>query len=149
MKINLSRILLVEDNDNDLELTMDALKSNNLANAVDIARDGVEALDYIYCRNKWEKRENVHPAVILLDLKLPRVNGLEVLKNIRENPETRMIPVVILTSSREEQDIVNSYKLGTNAYVVKPIVFSDFLEAVGLLGTFWGVINEPPMVQYP
>jgi len=144
MNIRLNRILLVEDNEDDLELTIDALKANNLANAVDITRDGVEALDYIFCRNKWSGRAFGNPAVILLDLKLPKISGLEVLRTIRENDQTRMIPVVILTSSREEQDIIDGYRLGTNAYVVKPVVFSEFIEAVRLLGAFWGIINEPP-----
>jgi DNA-binding response OmpR family regulator len=144
MDIKLNRILLVEDNEDDLELTMDALKTNNLVNAVDVARNGAEALDYIFCREKWSGRDCINPAVILLDLKLPKISGLEVLKKIRENDNTKMIPVVILTSSREEQDIIEGYRLGTNAYVVKPVVFNEFIEAVRLLGAFWGIINEPP-----
>ncbi len=144
MNIKLNRILLVEDNEDDLELTIDALKANNLANAFDIARDGADALDYIFCREKWSERDCINPAVILLDLKLPKISGLEVLKKIRETNETKMIPVVILTSSREEQDIIEGYSLGTNAYVVKPVVFNEFIEAVRLLGAFWGIINEPP-----
>lgn len=144
MNIQLNRILLVEDNEDDLELTLDALKANNLANELEIARDGAEALDYLFCMNKWSDRTNGNPAVILLDLKLPKVSGLEVLKKIRENNETKMIPVVILTSSSEEQDIIEGYRLGTNAYVVKPVVFNEFIEAVKLLGAFWGIINKPP-----
>jgi DNA-binding response OmpR family regulator len=144
MDIKLNRILLVEDNEDDLELTMDALNANNLANAVDVARDGAEALDYIFCREKWSGRDCINPAVILLDLKLPKISGLEVLKKIRENDKTKMVPVVILTSSREEKDIIEGYRLGTNAYVVKPVVFNEFIEAVRLLGAFWGIINEPP-----
>jgi DNA-binding response OmpR family regulator len=147
MNIKLNRILLVEDNEDDLELTIDALNANNLANAVEIARDGIEALDYIFCRDKWSERDRVNPAVILLDLKLPKISGLEVLKKIRENDQTRMIPVVILTSSREEQDIIEGYRLGTNAYVVKPVVFNEFIEAIKLLGAFWGIINEVPANQ--
>jgi CheY-like chemotaxis protein len=144
MNIQLNRILLVEDNEDDLELTIDALKANNLVNELEIARDGAEALDYVFCMNKWSTRSRNNPAVILLDLKLPKISGLEVLKKIRENEETKMIPVVILTSSSEEQDIIESYRLGTNAYVVKPVVFNEFIEAVKLLGAFWGIINKPP-----
>lgn len=145
MKVKLNRILVVEDNEDDLELTLDALKAHNLMNDVVIARDGVEALDYVFSKGKWVTRENGNPAVILLDLKLPRVNGLEVLKQIREAEATKLIPVVILTSSREEQDIIDGYRLGTNAYVVKPVVFERFMEAIKLLGAFWGLINEPPI----
>jgi|WetSurMetagenome_2_1015567.scaffolds.fasta_scaffold131107_2 DNA-binding response OmpR family regulator len=144
MKIQLNRILLVEDNEDDLELTLDALRANNFANEVDVARDGAEALDFLFCREKWSERDSINPVVILLDLKLPKISGLEVLKKIRETDETKMIPVVILTSSREEQDIIEGYRLGTNAYVVKPVVFNEFIEAVRLLGAFWGIINEPP-----
>lgn len=144
MKIQLNRILLVEDNENDLELTVDALKKNNLANELDVARDGAEALDYLFCNGNWKTRKNGNPAVILLDLKLPKVSGLEVLKKIRETNQTKMIPVVILTSSNEEQDIIEGYRLGTNAYVVKPVVFNDFIEAVKLVGAFWGIINKSP-----
>lgn len=144
MKILLNRILLVEDNENDLELTIDALKEHNLANELDVARDGAEALDYLFCNGNWKTRKSGNPAVILLDLKLPKVSGLEVLKKIRETDETKMIPVVILTSSSEEQDIIEGYRLGTNAYVVKPVVFNEFLEAVKLVGAFWGIINKPP-----
>ncbi|MBK7626069.1 MAG: response regulator [Bacteroidales bacterium] len=145
MKIQLNRILLVEDNENDLELTIDAIKKNNLANELDIARDGSEALDYLFYKGKWKSRESGNPAVILLDLKLPKVSGMEVLKKIRETDQTKMIPVVILTSSNEEKDIIEGYRLGTNAYVVKPVVFNEFIEAVKLVGAFWGIINKPPL----
>jgi DNA-binding response OmpR family regulator len=147
MNIQLSRILIVEDNEDDLELTIDALKANNLVNIIEIARDGEEALDYLFYKNKWSTRANGNPAVILLDLKLPKVSGLEVLKKIREKEETKMIPVVILTSSSEEQDIIEGYRLGTNAYVVKPVVFNEFIDAIKLLGAFWGIVNKPPSQQ--
>ena len=143
MNVKLNHILVVEDNENDLELTLDALKDNNLKNVVDVARDGQDALDYVFKKNKWENRENGNPVVILLDLKLPKITGLEFLKIIRGNENTKYIPVVILTSSKEEQDIIEGYKLGTNAYVVKPVEFERFMEAVKLLGAFWGIINEP------
>lgn len=144
MNVKLNHILVVEDNENDLELTLDALNSRNLANDIAVARDGAEALDYIFCRGKWGDRGSGNPAVILLDLKLPKISGLEVLKQLRENEETKLIPVVILTSSNEEKDIIEGYRLGTNAYVVKPVVFGDFMNAVELLGTFWALINEAP-----
>lgn len=143
MKVKLNRILVVEDSEEDLELTLDALKEKNLVNEVDVARDGAEALDYMFKRGKWESRSDDNPAVILLDLKLPKVSGLEFLKIIRENEGTKYVPVVILTSSREESDIIRGYKLGTNAYVVKPVEFESFMEAVKILGSFWGLINEP------
>lgn len=142
--INLHRILIVEDNEDDLELTMDALAENMLIHDFDIVRDGADAIDYIFKKGKWKDRETENPALILLDLKLPKVSGLEVLKAIRENEPTRLIPVVILTSSSEEQDIISGYKLGTNAYVVKPVIFEDFMEAVRKLGAFWGIINVQP-----
>lgn len=148
MKVKLNRILVVEDNDNDLELTLDALKTNNLKNVIDVTRDGQDALDYIFKKSKWENRENGNPAVILLDLKLPKITGLEFLKIIRANENTKYIPVVILTSSKEERDIIEGYKLGTNAYVVKPVEFERFMEAVKLLGAFWGIINEPMVNNY-
>jgi DNA-binding response OmpR family regulator len=140
----LKKILLVEDNPNDVELTMEALSENNIANAVDIARDGEEALDYLNCQGSFSSRPEGNPGVILLDLKLPKINGLEVLKSIRENEKLKMIPVVILTSSREERDLVEGYRLGTNAYVVKPVDFKEFVTAIKNLGLFWAIINEPP-----
>ena len=144
MKVYLNRILIAEDNENDLELTLDALRIHNLANNIDVARDGAEALDYLFYRGKFTDRKKGNPVVVLLDLKLPKVNGLEVLKQIRANEKTKSTPVVILTSSREEKDIIEGYKLGINAYVVKPVEFEKFMKAVETLGTFWALINEPP-----
>jgi CheY-like chemotaxis protein len=140
----LKRILLVEDDPKDVELTITGLGEYNLANEVVVARDGEEALDYLYRRGVHETRENGNPAVMLLDLKLPKVNGFEVLQQIRADEKLKMIPVVVLTSSREERDLVESYKLGVNAYVVKPVDFHQFVNAVKELGAFWAVINEPP-----
>jgi len=140
----LGRILLVEDDPKDVELTLTALEEYNLANEVVVTHDGEEALDYLYCRGKFKTRSNDNPAVLLLDLKLPKVAGLEVLQQIRSDDKLRMIPVVVLTSSREERDMVASYKLGVNAYVVKPVDFHEFVNAVRELGVFWAVINEPP-----
>jgi CheY-like chemotaxis protein len=137
-------ILLVEDNPHDLELTLIALSRSQLANEVVIARDGAEALDYLKRRNAFADRPAGHPSVILLDLKLPKVDGLEVLKEIRNDPALRAQPVVMLTSSREEQDLLRSYELGVNAYVVKPVDFTDFVRAIADLGIFWAVLNEPP-----
>jgi CheY-like chemotaxis protein len=140
----LTRILIVEDDPNDLELTLTALGEYNLANEVVVTRDGQEALDYLYCRGKFHSRPNDNPAVVLLDLKLPRVDGLEVLQQIKADERLRMIPVVVLTSSHEEKDMVRSYKLGVNAYVVKPVDFHEFINAVRELGVFWALINQPP-----
>jgi len=141
---SLGRILLVEDDPKDVELTLTALEEYNLANEVVVARDGEEALDYIYCRGNFETRSSENPAVLLLDLKLPKVDGLEVLKQLKTDQKYSMIPVVVLTSSHEEKDMVASYKLGVNAYVVKPVDFHEFVNAIKELGAFWGVINEPP-----
>ena len=143
MNVMLKRILLVEDNPNDVELTLEALGEYNLANEVEVARDGEEALDYLYSRGKFAERTGNNPAVILLDLKLPKIDGLEVLRRIRADDGLKLIPVVILTSSREERDMVEGYRLGANAYVVKPIDFHEFLNAVKELGIFWAIINEP------
>lgn len=140
----LKPILLVEDNPRDLELTMVALERTQLANEVIAVRDGAEALDYLACRGSYASRGSGHPAVILLDIKLPKVDGLEVLRTIRADSSMRSIPVVMLTSSREEQDVVRSYSLGVNAFVVKPVEFTAFLQAIADLGVFWGVLNEPP-----
>jgi CheY-like chemotaxis protein len=140
----LGRILMVEDDPKDIELTLTALEEYNLANEVVVARDGEEALDYLYCRGNFATRSNENPAVMLLDLKLPKVHGLEVLKQIKLDETLKMIPVVVLTSSREEIDMVASYKLGVNAYVVKPVDFHEFVNAIKELGIFWAVINEPP-----
>ena len=145
MMIDLKRILLVEDNPNDVELTLAALGEHNLANAVEVVRDGEEALNYLHRRGPFASRHNGNPAVILLDLKLPRVNGHEVLQAIRADEGLRLIPVVVLTSSREERDLVESYRLGVNAYVVKPVDFHEFMEAVKGLGVFWALLNEPPL----
>lgn len=140
----LKPILLVEDNPNDLELTLVALERSQLANEVIVLRDGAEALDYLLRRNHHQDRVVGNPAVMLLDLKLPKVDGLEVLKVIRETEELRSIPVVMLTSSREEPDLNRAYSLGVNAYVVKPVEFKEFVSAISDLGVFWAVLNEPP-----
>jgi CheY-like chemotaxis protein len=145
--LKLKRILLVEDNANDAELTMEALAEHKLANEVDLVRDGVEALDYLYRRGNFAGREDGNLAVILLDLKLPKVDGLEVLRQIKADETLKLIPVVVLTSSREEKDVIESYRLGVNAYVVKPVDFSEFINAVKELGFFWAIINEPPPVS--
>lgn len=140
----LKPILLVEDNPHDLELTLIALAKSQLANEVVVVRDGAEALDYLHRRGEFAQRAVGNPAVILLDLKLPKVDGLEVLKEIRETESLKSVPVVMLTSSKEEQDVLRSYSLGVNAYVVKPVDFSEFLRAIADLGVFWAVLNEPP-----
>jgi CheY-like chemotaxis protein len=141
---DLKPILLVEDSVNDIELTLAALEENHLANEVVVVRDGAEALDYLYRRGVFRLRADGNPAVVLLDLKLPKVDGLEVLKTIKEDPDMKCVPVVMLTSSREEQDLARSYHLGVNAYVVKPVDFTDFLKSIRELGLFWAVVNEPP-----
>ena len=138
------RILMVEDDPQDVELTLTALGEYNLANEVVVTGDGEEALDYLHCRGKFQGCTGENPAVLLLDLKLPKVDGLEVLQQIKADEKLRMIPVVVLTSSREERDMVASYKLGVNAYVVKPVDFHEFVNAIKELGVFWAVINEPP-----
>jgi CheY-like chemotaxis protein len=140
----IGRILLVEDDSKDVELTMTALEEYNLGNEVVVVSDGEEALDYLNFRGKFQKRKGENPAVLLLDLKLPKVDGLEVLENIKSDEKLKMIPVVVLTSSREERDMVASYKLGVNAYVVKPVDFHEFVNAIKELGVFWAIINEPP-----
>jgi CheY-like chemotaxis protein len=140
----LGRILLVEDDPKDVELTLTALEEYNLANEVIVARDGEEALQYLFSRGKFKTRSNDNPSVLLLDLKLPKVDGLEVLKQIKSEEKLRMVPVVVLTSSKEEKDMVASYRLGVNAYVVKPVDFHEFVNAIKELGIFWAVINEPP-----
>jgi CheY-like chemotaxis protein len=140
----LGSILIVEDDPRDVELTLTALEEYNLANAVVVTRDGQEALDYLHRRGKFNARSDGNPAVMLLDLKLPKVDGLEVLKEVRSDEHLKMIPVVVLTSSHEEKDMMRSYQLGVNAYVVKPVDFHEFVNAVKELGVFWAVINEPP-----
>lgn len=144
MMTHIRNILLVEDNPNDAELTMEALAENNLANKVVWVHDGEEALDYLFQRGVYAGRQNNNPVVILLDLKLPKVDGLQVLKEIKADESLRAIPVVILTSSREERDLIEGYRLGVNAYVVKPVEFRAFMDAVRELGAFWALINEPP-----
>ena len=140
----LKRILLAEDNEHDVELTLNALSEYRLANEVVVTRDGAETLDYLYRQGAFRMREEGNPVVVLLDLKMPKVDGLEVLRQIKQDDALRQIPVVMLTSSREENDLVESYRLGVNAYVVKPVEFSRFVQAVRELGVFWAVINEAP-----
>jgi CheY-like chemotaxis protein len=140
----LRRILLAEDDPRDVELTLMALGEHKLANEVDVVRDGQETLDYLYRREQFKDRAAGNPAVVLLDLKMPKVDGLEVLRVIRGDEQLKMIPVVMLTSSREERDIVESYKLGVNAYVVKPVDFHQFVDAIKQIGAFWALVNEPP-----
>jgi CheY-like chemotaxis protein len=140
----LRNILLADDNAQDVELTLAALKSSRLANDVVVVHDGAEALDYLYRRGALADRPADLPGLILLDLKMPKVDGLEVLKQIKGDPALKTIPVVVLTSSREEQDLIRTYDLGVNAYVVKPVSFEDFMKAVQALGQFWAVVNEVP-----
>jgi two-component system response regulator len=141
---SLPRILLVEDSSKDAELTLVALDEYHLANEVLHLRNGVQALDFLYRRGEFAGRSNGQPAVVLLDLKMPKMDGLEVLRQMKSDPELKRIPVVIMTSSREGQDLVTSYELGANAYVVKPVKFQEFVEAVKQVGAFWAVLNEPP-----
>jgi len=141
---SLKRILLVEDSIRDAELILDALEGNKLANEIVHVRDGAEALDYLYRRGPFANRSDDHPALLLLDLKLPKVDGLEVLRQIKGDPALKMIPVVMMTSSRQEQDLIRSYELGVNAYVVKPLKFQDFVDAVKQVSAFWAVLNEVP-----
>ncbi|MCI0330901.1 MAG: response regulator [candidate division Zixibacteria bacterium] len=141
-------ILLVEDNPDDVELTMRALKKNNIQNEVVVARDGAEALEYLFGEGKYTGRNtSVMPQIVLLDLKLPKVNGLEVLQRLRADSRTRLLPIVILTSSKEEQDLISGYSLGANSYIRKPVDFNQFSEAVRQLGLYWLLLNEPPPVQ--
>jgi len=140
----LGRILFAEDNENDIELTLSALEENKLINKVDVVRDGEEALDYLYYRGQYANRPKGNPIVVLLDLKMPKVDGLEVLRVIKQDDKLRIIPVVVLTSSRMESDLVKSYDLGVNAYVVKPVRFDEFVKAVKELGAFWAILNEAP-----
>ncbi len=138
------RILLAEDDENDADLTLTVLREHNLANGVDWVHDGEETLDFLFRRGPYAERPPGNPIVVLLDIKMPRVDGLEVLRQIRADPGLSTIPVVILTSSREEHDLFRSYRLGVNAYVVKPVGFEDFSNAVEQLGVFWALVNEPP-----
>jgi CheY-like chemotaxis protein len=141
---DLRHMLLAEDSANDVELTLAALKTNRVLNEIVITRDGAGTLDYLWRRNAYADRGAGNPGLMLLDLKMPKVDGLEVLRQVKGSPQLRTIPIVVLTSSREEQDVVRSYDLGVNAYVVKPVDIHDFVEAVRLLGGFWAVVNEPP-----
>jgi CheY-like chemotaxis protein len=145
----LKRILLVEDDPKDIELTLAALSEHNLANEVVVARDGVEALDYLYCRESFAQRPAGNPVVILLDLKMPRLDGVQVLQQLNADEQLRLIPVVILTSSRESMDLQACYQLGVNAYVVKPVRFVEFVQAVKEIGIFWALINQPPPNHLP
>jgi len=145
----LKRILLAEDNENDLELTLTALAENNLANEVVVVRDGAEAWDFLCHDGAYAGRNGGNPAVVLLDLKMPKVDGLELLRRMRGDARFQSVPVVVLTSSREESDIVQSYRLGVNAFVVKPVAFDEFIGAVKNLGLFWAVLNEPPPDRLP
>jgi DNA-binding response OmpR family regulator len=138
------KILLVEDDPMDVELSLTALSEYNIANCIDVVRDGAEALDYLFRRGNFKAREEQNPVVVILDLKLPKVSGLEVLRELKADPKLKVIPVVILTSSREEKDLIASYNLGVNAYVVKPVEFHKFIDAVKELGLFWMVMNEVP-----
>jgi CheY-like chemotaxis protein len=141
---DLRPILLVEDSPQDLELTLAALGKCQLANEIVVTRDGAQALDYLYCKGEYAGREPGAPAVVLLDLKLPKLDGLEVLERVKSDEHLRQVPVVMLTSSREEKDLVRSYQLGVNAFVVKPVDFREFFEAIQDLGVFWAILNEPP-----
>ncbi|MHC1728851.1 MAG: response regulator [Syntrophobacteraceae bacterium] len=140
----LKRILLVEDDPKDIELTLHALDDHNLANEIVVARDGVEALDFLYRRGAFAERPEGNPIVVLLDLKMPRLDGIEVLRQLKSDEQMRLIPIVILTSSRESRDLEECYRLGVNAYVVKPVLFTEFFEAARKIGVFWALINEPP-----
>jgi CheY-like chemotaxis protein len=141
-------ILLVEDNKDDLELTLHALRKERLANRIQIARDGEEALDFLFCRNGFAERSfEQPPRLVLLDLKLPKVDGMEVLRHLKAEPRTRTIPVVILTSSKEERDLINSYNLGVNSYIQKPVDFDQFRETVKRVGMYWLLVNQPPVAE--
>lgn len=140
----LERILLAEDDQRDIELTLAALESINLANKVDVVNNGEEALDYLFKRGDYKNRSNGNPAVVLLDLKMPKVDGLEVLAQIKENKELKNIPVVILTSSKMESDLLTSYNLGANAFIIKPVQFEEFIKAIKEVGSFWAILNETP-----
>lgn len=146
MTQNIIEILLVEDNPRDVEMTLRALRKRNLANKVQVVTDGAEALDFLFARGKYSGRDKASgPKVVMLDLKLPKISGLEVLKKIKSEESTKIIPVVVLTSSQEEKDLIESYKLGVNSYIIKPIDFDKFLDSVGQLGLYWLLINKPPV----
>lgn len=142
--MKLKTILLAEDNQNDVDLTIMALSEYNLANNIEVVNDGVEVIEYLRSQGRFKGRKPVNPAVILLDLKMPRMDGIQVLKEIKDDPVLKLIPVVMVTSSREEKDLVQSYKLGVNAYVVKPVDFNKFIDAIKQLGAFWAILNELP-----
>lgn len=142
--IEFKKILLAEDNPKDVELTLEALEDSLLANRVEVVKDGVETLEYLRCEGKYASREPGLPSVLLLDIKMPRKDGIEVLREIRSDPKLKLLPVVMLTSSREDKDLLNSYYLGVNAYVVKPVNFNGFIDAIKQLGIFWGLVNELP-----
>lgn len=144
MNVEVKRILIVDDSPNDVELTIAALAKNNLANEIVVAEDGEEALDYLYKRGKFATYEKGNPAIILLDIKMPKMDGIEVLKHIRSEPEFKLIPVIMVTSSREEKDLVESYNLGANSYVVKSVDIVQFINAIKTLGQYWIVVNQPP-----
>jgi len=143
MNAKVKTILIVDDNPKDVELAISALAEKNLANQVIVAEDGIEALDYLYKRGKFSN-EKGDPAIIMLDIKMPLMDGIEVLRQIRSNPKFRLIPVIMVTSSREERDLIESYNLGANSYVVKPVDIVQFIDAIKVLGQYWAVINEPP-----
>ncbi|WGV25230.1 response regulator [Halotia branconii] len=145
----LKRILLIEDSANDAELVLAALSENHLANEVIVVRDGEEALDYLYRRGLFRLRMEGHPVVVLLDLKLPKIDGLEVLTQLKSDPKMRVVPIVVLTSSKEEPDLARCYELGVNAYVVKPVDYHEFVDAIKGVGLFWAVINRPPLGALP
>lgn len=149
MTATVKRILLVEDNKHDIELTLVALEECHLANQVDVVHDGAEALDYLYRRGAHADRGDDMPVVVLLDLKMPKVDGLEVLRTMKADAELKRVPVVMLTSSREERDLVRSYDLGVNGYVVKPVDFQQFIESIKQLGCFWAIVNEPSPAALP
>ncbi len=147
---NTGDILLVEDNPTDMELTIRSLRSHRIANTINVVRDGAEALEFIFCKGKYADRQHEdRPKVVLLDLKLPKVDGLEVLRQIKSDPETKLIPVVVLTSSREDRDLVESYRLGVNSYIVKPVDFVQFSDAIRQLGLYWLLLNQPCEVPVP
>ena len=144
MITEVKRILIVDDSPKDVELTIAALSEKNLANEIVVAEDGIEALDYLNKRGKFVDNDHSNPVLILLDIKLPKMNGIEVLEHIRSDPKFKLIPVIMVTSSGEEKDLVESYKLGANAYVVKPVDISQFIDAIKILGQFWVIINKSP-----
>lgn len=141
--IELKTILMAEDDPNDVELALEAMKENNFANNLIVVKDGVEAIEYLRCEGNFKNRKSGNPIFILLDIKMPRMDGIEVLRIIKADPKLKTIPVVILSSSREEKDLIDSYNLGVNAFVVKPVNFNDFIQTVKQIGIFWAVLNEP------